>query len=293
MKKFLFSILLSVFLLSSLMVHASLQTYDAWVTATDIAKGGDKTYTGTIPVKYWGSLNEHGCQTFDPQWSPNAPPTEVSVIAVVEYRGFGYVSGSMSSSHGDTSVAGVSIGTFKRGANGHAVPPSNSDPKNTYEFETDPADAPWRTASMAETCSEYASGEHDWNGSATMTVEGADWMGTSTTSTGSSNTETEGESSSETQGNSDSIGSEVGTGGSNLTGTHTESESETSGTHSETSQTTSTSSSRGGSWAAVGSAEVSVSDGTGKWIISVAYQKPKGVSTSGLYGNGQHTVSAS
>ena len=77
------------------------------------------------------------------------------------------------------------------------------------------------------------SGEHDWNGSATMTVEGADWMGTSTTSTGSSNTETEGESSSETQGNSDSIGSEVGTGGSNLTGTHTESESETSGTHSE------------------------------------------------------------
>ena len=57
-----------------------------------------------------------------------------------------------------------------------------------------------------------------------MTIEGAVRMGTSTTSTCSSNTETEGESSSE-----------------------------------------------GGSWAAV-SADVSVSDGTGKWIIYVTYQ---------------------
>lgn len=62
MKKFLFSILLSVFLLLSLMVHGSIQTYDAYVTGKDVAKGGDKTYTGTIPVKYWGALNEHGCQ---------------------------------------------------------------------------------------------------------------------------------------------------------------------------------------------------------------------------------------
>jgi hypothetical protein len=226
MKKFLFSTFLSIFLLSSLMVHASLQTYDAWVTATDIAKGGDKTYTGTIPVKYWGALNDNNSsQAFDPKWSPNAPPEKVSVIAVVEYRGFGYISGSLSSSHGNISISGVSIGEFKKGANGHAVPPNDSAPKNTYAFGTDPTDSPWRTASMEGTCSEYTSGEHTWSGSATMTIEGAVWMGTSTTSTGSSNTETEGESSSE-----------------------------------------------GGSWAAVGSADVSVSDGTGKWIISVTYQ---------------------
>ena len=89
MKKFLFSTFLSIFLLSSLMVHASLQAYNAWVSATDIAKG-DKTYTGTIPVKYWGALNDNNSsQAFDPKWSPNAPPEKVSVIA--EYRGFALV----------------------------------------------------------------------------------------------------------------------------------------------------------------------------------------------------------
>ena len=79
-----------------------------------------------------------------------APPEKVSVIAVVEYRGFGYISGSLSSSHGNISISGVSIGEFKKGANGHAVPPNDSAPKNTYAFGTDPTDSPWRTALWKE-----------------------------------------------------------------------------------------------------------------------------------------------
>ena len=96
MKKFLFSSLLCLFLLMCFNVYASIQSYDAYITATDIGKGGgDKTYTGSMKVKYWGSNNALGCQTYDAQWTPNAPPEKVAVIARVEFRGFGYISGNI------------------------------------------------------------------------------------------------------------------------------------------------------------------------------------------------------
>ncbi len=119
------------------------------------------------------------------------------------------------------------------------------------------------------THTEYKSGTYSWSGTGAITIQGADWMSTSTTTTGSSNTETEGESSSETQGTSNSVGSEVSPTGGSLTSSDTKSKSQTSGTQSSTSQTTSTASSEGGSWDTAGAPQpISVTGGAGNWIIS-------------------------
>ncbi len=270
MKKFFFSLSLFLFLLLCVTVYGSIQTYDAWISGTDIGKGGgDKTYTGSMKVKYWGSNSELGCQTYDANWSPTEPPREVAVEATVEYRGFGYISGAISSSHGVTSISGVSVGTFEKGPGGRAKQPLDTDPKSTYTFGTDPTDSPWLDMDRIGTCTEYASGTYYWSGTGAITIQGADWMSTSTTTTGSSQTETEGESQSETEGHSNTVGSEIGTEGGSMTSSMTDSESSTSGTHSSTSQTTSTSSSEGGSWDTAGAPQpISVTDGAGNWIIS-------------------------
>ncbi len=235
MKKFFFSLSLFLFLLLCLTVYGSIQTYDAWIAGTDIGKGGgDKTYTGSMKVKYWGSNSELGCQTYDANWSPNAPPRKVAVEATVEYRGFGYISGSINSSHGVTSIGGASVGTFEKGPGGRAKQPSDTDPKSTYIFKTDPTDSPWLNMARIGTHGEYTSGTYYWSGTGAITIQGADWMSTSTTTTGSSQTETEGESSSETEGSSSSVGNEVSSTGVGITESETESESSTSGTHSST-----------------------------------------------------------
>ena len=269
MKKFFLSNLLCIFLLMCLNVYASIQSYDAYITATDIGKGGgDKTYTGSMKVKYWGSNSELGCQAYDANWSPNEPPREVSVVAEVEYRGFGYISGSISSSLGVTSRSGASVGTFEMGEGGRARQPLNTDPISTYSFGTDPTDSPWLNTARIGTCTEYKNGTYAWSGTGTITIQGADWMSTSTTTTGSSNTQTEGESSSETRGRSGTIGSEVGPTGGSISSSKTDSRSRTSGRSRSASRTRTTASSEGGSWDTAGAPQpITVSDGEGNWII--------------------------
>ena len=165
----------------------------------------------------------------------------------------------------------MSVGTFEKGPGGRARQPSDTDPKLFYEFGTDPTDASWRNVNRVGTCTEFTDGTYSWNGTGTITIQGADWMSTSSSTTGSSNTQTEGESSSETQGTSSTSGAELSTEGGAITESTTKSKSETTGTHTATSQTTSTSRSKGGSWDTAGVPQpISVSDGSGNWIISTS-----------------------
>lgn len=249
MKRVIFSafVLLTV-LFCSLSGETSLLTYNTSLTAT----GTNQTYSGNVVFNHWISSQVEEETWVDP---PGKPPAKVQVIASIEYRGFGYFSGTITSSLGNITSHGATVGNFVIDeSTGNAKIPQHTDTKHTYLFRTEPVTPPWHdevyNPTFVGSVSSYKS--YAWNGSATATAEGAAWMSSSSQTTGTSTSTSQGTST----GTETSAGTSetIGTGG--VEGT-VSSEVSASETQSQSSSTgTSTSESSGGQWDSVGATPI-------------------------------------